>query len=81
MNKLCCLLNPSIICRGCDTYWCDPCDYMDIVRWSRKEFNHHVMTNGWACPNVKGYVTYTDPIGRPLELIPHEQKKEASSSD
>ena len=46
MNKLCCIVNPMVICKGCSEQWCEDC--ADAADWDHP----HKREGIWICPTV-----------------------------
>lgn len=60
MNLLCCQLNPSTKCAGCNAVWCKTCD--NDNSWYTGATNHPSYYGGWRCP-IAGEVRLVEPNG------------------
>jgi hypothetical protein len=70
MNKLCCVLNPSIICEGCGRYWCGTCNSLQNNEWlDQKKHPLKNYTEGWTCvASGKMVNTTKDVLEEPVRL-------------
>lgn len=55
VNKLCCILNPSIICKGCNQHWCELCNPSANGEWQDPK-RHQCLGTTWKCPS--GNIVY-----------------------
>ncbi len=49
LGSFCCRMNPTIICHGCDKYWCEKCNPSNNPEWNDPK-GHKCLGKNWMCP-------------------------------